>query len=57
MYTLSFQKYFTKGFLKGITVSDKLSFPTANDAMIWIDSILNKERQGKLNYKLINFTM
>lgn len=57
MVTLFFQKHFIRGLLKGITVDDSLTFPTANDAMIWIDRILLKERQGKLPYRIQNFTM
>lgn len=56
MYLLNFTKNFTRGILKGIFIPDSISFVDSHRAMEWVDAILQREREGTLDWFISDFT-
>lgn len=52
-YVVEFEKSFTKGNLNGLTIKDRLHFPTKSDANSWIEAVSKLNRDGKyFNFKV-----
>jgi len=53
-YVVEFEKTLTKNVLNGLTITDKIHFPTKKDAKLWIDDVSKLNRDGKFyNFKLM----
>lgn len=52
-YVVEFEKYLTKGTLKGLTVKDRIHFPSKSDANSWVEAVSKLNRDGKyFNFKV-----
>jgi hypothetical protein len=50
---VEFEKTLAKGVLNGLTVTDKIHFPSERDAKSWIDAVSKLNRDGKYsNFKM-----
>ena len=50
---VEFEKTLTKGVLNGLTVTDKIHFPSEKEAKSWIDAVSVLNRDGKYsNFKV-----
>jgi len=50
---VEFEKTLAKGVLNGLTVTDKIHFPSKKEAEMWIDAVSRLNRDGKYsNFKL-----
>ena len=50
---VEFEKTLTKGILNGLTVTDKIHFPSEGEAKSWIDAVSKLNRDGKFhNFKV-----
>ena len=52
--TIYFSKRFIKGILKGIKVTDKISFVDEKHAIDWVNGI---NKKSNLDYEIISFKM
>lgn len=43
---VEFEKTLTKGVLNGLTVTDKIHFPSEKDAKVWIEAVSKLNRDG-----------
>lgn len=55
MATLYFTKQFTAGLLKGMELSDKVTFPTADDCVQAVKSYNKKHEEWRLDYRVTAF--
>lgn len=52
-YVVEFEKFFTKGSLKSLTIKDRLHFASERDAKDWVDAVSKLNRDGKFfNFKV-----
>jgi hypothetical protein len=50
---VEFEKTLAKGVLNGLTVTDKIHFPSEREAKSWIDAVSKLNRDGKYsNFKM-----
>lgn len=50
---VEFEKTLAKGVLNGLTVTDKIHFPTEKDALLWINAVSKLNRDGVYsNFKM-----
>jgi hypothetical protein len=50
---VEFEKALTKGVLNGLTVTDKVHFPSEQEAKLWIDAVSKLSKDGKyFNFKM-----
>ena len=50
---VEFEKTLAKGVLNGLTVTDKIHFPSEKEAKFWIDAVSKLNRDGKYsNFKM-----
>ena len=50
---VEFEKTLAKGVLNGLTVTDKIHFPTEREAKSWIDAVSKLNRDGRFsNFKM-----
>lgn len=52
MKTIKYSKTFTKGLLKGITLEEKISYPTFEGCMNHVEQINKHHRKGNLDYRI-----
>lgn len=55
MTTLEFTKAFTQGMMSGLQVKEKMSFVDIAHACHWVEGINQKNKAGKVDYKVITF--
>lgn len=53
--TAFFRRVFVKGHQAGLKQDDKVSFPTAGDALNWVRNVNKRNAEGELDYKITEF--
>ncbi len=56
-FNLVFTRLFTSGSLSGLTHDDNLPCMTRKACTDWVESINRQNTQGKLNYKVVSYTI
>jgi hypothetical protein len=56
-FKLSFTREFTSGTLVGLTHDDSIGFCTRLDAEEWVSSISRQNAAGKLNYRVVKWSV
>ena len=52
-YVVEFEKFFSNGNLKGLTIKDRLHFTNERDAEDWVDAVKKVNRDGRFfNFKV-----
>ena len=56
-FTLAFTREFTAGTLAGLTHNDTIGFCRALDAEEWVSSVNRAHAKGKLEYRVIKWSV
>ena len=56
MTTLYFQRFHTRGTLKGLYTFGEISFSTVQACVAWKDSINSARKQRNLSYRVVDYS-